>query len=353
MKTRAFGTGKGGEAATLYTFENALGMVMEVTDFGATLYSLKVPAKRGQMPDVVLGYDSPQGYMRPQVTCFGATIGRNGNRIGGAAFELNGVTYHLDKTNGEDNLHSGRDFYHHRIWKVSGTTEHGITFSLHSPDGDQGYPGNFDVDVTYTLTDDGAVMIEYFGIPDRDTIVNMTNHSYFNLNGHDSGDILGHRLWIDADAFVATDAGQIPTGEIVPVEATPMDFRVKKTVGRDINSDFEQIRLGKGYDHNWCLNNDGAFKKVALLSSGKSGIEMEVYTDRPGLQIYTGNYLDDEPGKGGAVYKYRQGICFETQGYPDAVHHANFPSVIVKAGDIYRTKTAYKFSTESMRRARV
>lgn len=343
MKTRAFGAGKNGEAVTLYSFENKNGMVMEVTDFGATLYSLIVPDKDGNPIDVVLGYDSPQGYMGPSGTGFGATIGRNGNRIGKAQFTLNGKTYELDKNNNGNNLHSGLDYYHHRMWDVKETTENSITLSLHSTDGDQGYPGSFDVDVTYTLTDDNELRIEYYGMPDADTIVNMTNHSYFNLDGHASGNILEHVLWVDADGFTATDIELIPTGEIVPVEGTPMDFRVSKKVGRDIEEQYEALVFGGGYDHNWCLNNCGEFAKVIEISSDLSGITMEVYTDLPGVQIYSGNFLREEVGKQGIVYKHRQGICFETQHYPDAVNHENFPSPIVKKGQEYKTRTSYKF----------
>lgn len=342
MKTRSFGTGKNGETATLYTFENKNGMVMEVTDFGATLYALLVPDKDGNLVDVVLGYDDPQGYMGSG-TGFGATIGRNGNRIAKASFVLNGKTYELDKNNNGNNLHSGLDYYHYRMWKVKETTENSITLSLQSPDGDQGYPGNFDVDVTYTLTDDNELKIDYNGTPDQDTIVNMTNHSYFNLNGHASGSVLEQEVWVDADAFTATDAQLIPTGEVVPVGGTPMDFRVKKPIGRDIDADYEAIRFGGGYDHNWCLNNNGKLAKVIEMSSEESGITMEVYTDLPGVQIYSGNFLRNEPGKNGIVYKHRQAICFETQGYPDAINHENFPSVVCKAGEVYKTTTIYKF----------
>ena len=343
MKTRDFGMGKNGEAATLYTFENKNGMVMEVTDFGATLYALIVPDKDGNPCDVVLGYDDPQGYMGPSGTGFGATIGRNGNRIANASFTLNGKTYELDKNNNGNNLHSGLDFYHHRMWNVKETTENSITLSLRSPDGDQGYPGNFDVDVTYTLTDDNELKIHYNGTPDQDSIVNMTNHSYFNLNGHASGSILEQEVWVDADAFTATDDKLIPTGEIVPVEGTPMDFRVKKPIGRDINEDYEALVFGGGYDHNWCLNNNGEFAKVIEMSSKESGITMEVYTDLPGVQIYSGNFLKEELGKDGIVYNHRQAICFETQGYPDSINHDNFPSVVCKAGEVYKTTTIYKF----------
>ena len=343
MRTRDFGANSKNEKATLYTFENANGVIMEVTDFGATLYSLLVPDKDGNPVDVVLGYDSPLGYEGPSGTGFGATIGRNGNRIGKAQFTLNGTVYELDKNNNGNNLHSGFDYYHYRKWEVKNSTENSITLSLHSQDGDQGYPGALDVDVTYTLTDDNELCIDYYGMVDADTIVNMTNHSYFNLNGHASGNVLDHELWMDADTFTATDEQLIPTGEIVPVEGTPMDFRTKKLVGRDIEEQYEALSFGGGYDHNWCLNNQGEFRKVIELSSELSGITMEVYTDLPGVQVYSGNFLKEEIGKQGIVYKHRQGICFETQHYPDAINHENFPSPIVKKGEEYCTRTVYKF----------
>lgn len=343
MKTRSFAQNTKGEAATLYTFENKNGMIMEVSDFGATLYALLVPDKDGNLCDVVLGYDNPEGYEGPSGTFFGATVGRNANRIGNASYVLNGKTYELDKNDGNNNLHSGLDFYSFRIWDVKNTTENSITFSLHSPDGDQGYPGALDVDVTYTLLDDNTLQIEYHGIPDADTIVNMTNHSYFNLNGHASGDVLKHTLWVDADHYTRANAESIPTGEITPVDGTPMDFRVKKEVGRDIDADYEAVIFGKGYDHNWCLNNNGTFAKVAEINADVSGITMEVYTDLPGVQIYSGNFLVEELGKQGVVYKKRQGICFETQYYPDAINHDNFEGPVCKAGAVYKTTTCYKF----------
>ena len=336
MKTRSFGN------ATMYTFENKNGMVMEVTDFGAVLYSLMVPDKDGNLVDVNLGYATPEAYAK-ETSGFGATIGRNGNRIGKAKFTLNGKVYELAQNNNGNNLHSGHDYYQHRMWTVKETTENSIVFSLHSPDGDQGFPGNFDVDVTYTLTDDNELKIDYDGMADADTVINMTNHSYFNLNGHASGNILEHELWVDADAFTATDDKLIPTGEIRSVEGSPMDFRVKKLVGRDIDADYDALNYAGGYDHNWCLNNNGEFKKVIEISSDLSGITMEVYTDLPGVQIYAGNFLVSEPGKSGATYKKRQGICFETQHYPDAINHDNFPSPVVKKGEAYRTTTVYKF----------
>ena len=344
MRQKSFGKNTKGEAATLYIFENKNGMVMEVSDFGATLFSLLVPDKDGNMIDVVLGYDDPIGYEGPSGTFFGATVGRNANRIGNASFKLNGKEYQIDKNDGNNNLHSGLDFYSFRIWNVKEMTENSICFSLHSPSGDQGYPGALDIEVKYTLTDENEVQIDYRGVPEEDTIVNMTNHSYFNLNGHASGSILNHRVWVDADAYTRADAESIPTGEITPVEGTPMDFRVKKEVGRDIEEKYEALEFGKGYDHNWCLNNKGAFAKVAEMDADISGIRLEVFTDLPGVQIYSGNFLVEEKGKNGIVYKHRQGICFETQYYPDAINHEDFQSPVRKAGEVYQTRTVYKFT---------
>lgn len=343
MEQRSFGQNKKGEQATLYTFRNQNGMTMEVTDFGATLYSLLVPDQEGNLCDVVLGYDEPAGYEGPAGTFFGATVGRHANRIGKGRFSLNGKDYQLAINNGSNNLHSGLDFYSFRIWKVRDITENSITFYLHSPDQDQGFPGALDIEVTYTLTEDNAIRIDYDGVPDQDTVINMTNHSYFNLDGHASGDILDQEVWIDADSFTRVDETSVPTGEILPVEGTPMDFRVKKKVGRDIDTDYEALNIGKGYDHNWVLNNQGELVKVAELSSDVSGITMEVYTDLPGVQIYTANYVENEVGKGGVVYQPRQGICFETQYYPDAVNHNHFPSPICRAGEVYQTTTIFKF----------
>ena len=343
MKQSAFGKNSRGQEATLYTFENKNGMVMAVSDFGATLVSLLVPDGKGNLVDVVLGYDEPAGYEGPSGTFFGSTVGRNANRIAGGHFVLNGVEYQLDINNGPNNLHSGLDFQSFRVWQVKSAGENTITFSIHSPDGDQGYPGALDVDVTYTLTEDNAVRIDYYGVPQADTIINYTNHSYFNLNGHDTGSILKHTVWMDADFYTPTDADSIPTGEIAPVEGTPMDFRTRKEVGRDIGQDFQALIFGNGYDHNWCLNNGGKLAKVAELTADQNDLVMEVYTDLPGMQIYTANYVSNEPGKGGAVYQQRQGIAFETQYYPDTPNHPNFPSSVYRAGEIYRTSTVYKF----------
>ena len=338
-----FGHTKSGQDAFLYVFSNKNGMVMAVSDFGATLQSLWVPDKNGDLRDVVLGYDDPASYEGNSLPFFGATIGRNANRIRNGEFILNGKTYKITKNDRDHSLHSGRDFYSFRMWEVQEETEHSITFSLYSPDGDQGFPGAVDIRVRYTLTEENEVKIEYRALPLADTVLNLTNHSYFNLNGHQSGNILDHSVWIDADTYLITNAEAIPTGEIVSVAHTPMDFRVKKQIGRDIGQGYEALLFGNGYDHNWCLNNKGAFAKVAELSSAKSGITMEVFTDLPGMQMYTGNFITKENGKANAVYEKRQGICFETQYYPDAVNHPHFPSPVFRKGEVYHTVTVYKF----------
>lgn len=343
MRERSFGKTKTGEETTLYIFENKNGMTMEVTDLGATLYALRVPDKDGKMVDVVLGYDDAVGYQEGNGTFFGATVGRNGNRIGKASFSLNGITYHLDKNNNGNNLHSGLDYYSFRLWKVKEIHENSIVFALHSPDGDQGYPGAVDVEVKYVLSDENEVQIEYLAVPQADTILNMTNHSYFNLEGHDSGDVLKQIIWMDADFFVETDVELIPTGRLLSVENTPMDFRNAKTIGRDIKDAYEPLLLAKGYDHNWCLNNNGTLTKVASLASAKSGITMEVYTDLPGVQVYTANFVENEKGKAGAVYQKHHGVCFETQYYPDAINQECFTSPVCKSGEAYKTTTIYKF----------
>ena len=340
-----FGKTKEGREAHLYMLENKNGLTAYVSDFGASLVRLFVPDREGRMIDVVHGYDDAAGYERGDGG-IGATVGRNANRIGGAQIEISGVTYELEKNDNGNNLHSGYDYYQKRIWYVEEKAESQITFLLHSPDGDQGYPGALDMRVTYLLDDENTLNIRYEAVPDQDTIINMTNHSYFNLNGHDSGTVLEHKVRLDADYFTPADAESIPTGEIRSVEGTPMDFREEKVLGLEIDSDYEPLRFGGGYDHNWVLKNEGRFAKVAEVTSEKSGIRMEVYTDLPGVQMYTANFLDHEPGKDGAVYEKRSAVCLETQYYPDAIHHDNFPSPVCRKGMKYDSRTAYRFLTD-------
>lgn len=336
-----FGKIKSGENASLYTFENDSGMQIKVTDLGATLVSIVVKNKEGRRIDVVQGYDSASEYEAGTVF-MGAVIGRCTNRIGGAAFELNGKNYELCKNDNGNNLHSGPDLYTKRIWKVEKTEGNSITFSLFSPHMDQGYPGNVTIYVTYTLTEENEVEICYQATPNMDTLLNMTNHSYFNLDGHDAGEILGQKVWIDADAYTEADAESIPTGVLTQVEDTPMDFRTPKAIGQEIEADYEALKFGQGYDHNYVLNGEG-FRKVASLESDRSGIQMIVYTDCPGLQLYTANFLDNESGKNGALYQKRSSACFETQFFPDAIHHENFEGPVCKAGETYFRRTRYRF----------
>ncbi len=343
MKVTDFGVTSKGEETKLYTLTNKSGMEIAVTDYGASLVQVLVPDKDGHPCDVVLGYDEAAGYEAGEGLFFGAVVGRNANRIGGAVFEMNGKRYELAKNNNGNNLHSGPDYFHLRMWELKEKAEDHLTFALDSPDGDQGFPGAVHIEVTYTLTEDNSMKISYHAVPEEDTVLNMTNHSYFNLDGHASGDVLKQEVWIDADTFTRGNEELVATGEILPVEGTPMDFRTKKPLGRDINEDYEALKFGSGYDQNWCLNNGGKFAKVAEMSSQESGITMEVYTDLPGMQLYTANFVVNEKGKDGIVYDRRWGCCFETQVYPNAVHHDNFPSAVCKKGETYETVTMYKF----------
>lgn len=343
---QSFGLTKKKEEASLYIITNENGMKAAVSDFGAVLVSLFVPDREGNLLDVVWGYDSVAGYEDNGVY-LGSTIGRNANRIGRSKFVLNGKEYKLEENDGKNNLHGGFNGYNARMWKSEYEKEgNAVTFSLDSPDSDQGFPGDAQIAVTYTLTKDNAISIAYEASANADTIFNMTNHSYFNLEGETSDSVLEQEAWIDADAFTQADAESIPTGEILSVEGTPMDFRSFRALGKDIDADYEPLRFGAGYDHNWVLNNHKKMAVVAKMRSKKSGILMSVATDLPGMQLYTGNFLAGEEGKNGKKYKRRSAACFETQYFPDAVHHENFESPIFPAGKVYRTTTTYQFTVE-------
>lgn len=343
IRVEEFGITKDGQKVKKYILENKKGMKAVVLNLGAVLAELHVPDKDGNLRDVVWGYEGVEGY-EVNGPDLGAVVGRSANRIGGAVITIAGKDYALAKNNGENNLHSGPDMYFTRIWKGVIADDNKVEFALHSPDGDQGYPGNADITVSYTLTDENELQIAYEGKADQDTIFNLTNHSYFNLDGQDSDSVLEHEVWLDSDAFTPGDAGLIPTGEIRSVEGTPLDFRTAHKVGERIDADYEALRLAGGYDHNYVLKNEGKYALCGKLISDKSGICMEVSTDLPGIQLYSANFLDDEKGgKGGRIYVRRSAICFESQYFPDACHHENFQSSIVKAGEVYRTKTGYKF----------
>ncbi len=347
-----FGTTKKGEEIRNYVMTNKKGMALTVSNYGALLVSLAVPDKKGKCADVVLGLKTLEEYYKN--SCFlGATVGRHANRIGGAKFTINGTTYELEKNDNKiNNLHSGKKGYQNRVWKVTDTRvddeSASVTMTLHSPDLDQGYPGNVDISLTYTLKEDGSVMIGYFAVPDQDTIINLTNHSYFNLAGHDSGDVLDQIVWIDSDYVTETDKKSIPNGNLVAVANTPMDFNTPKTIGQDIEQNYYMLKDAGGYDHNYVLKNPGGIHKVAFMFDPKSGRKMEVYTDLPGMQFYTGNYVGKNKvtGKSGSVYVKRAGACFETQYFPDAVNHENFVSPVIRKGNAYTSTTIYKFSTE-------
>lgn len=336
------------ENIKLFTLSNSNGLVAKVSNFGAILVSLFVPDKNGNLEDIVLGFDSVEKYSENDICYFGSTIGRNCNRIKNACFELNGTTYYLDKNErGKNNLHSGFNPYNKRIWDYYvNEQENSVTFELISPDGDQGFPGEFNIKVTYSLTENNELKINYNGISNKDTVVNMTNHSYFNLSGHNKGSCLEHKLYINSNKFVSVDEELIPTGELVEVADTPMDFRVPKKIGKDINNNFEQLKFTGGYDHCFVINKtNNSIEKIAILLDECSGRTMEVYTDCIGVQFYAGNFIENNTiiGKENCLYKNRSGICLETGFFPDSINQKNFVSPMLKANTLYNTTTIYKF----------
>lgn len=342
VKTEKFGVTKEGKEVTLFTLENKNGMRVDLIDYGANIVRLFVPDQNGKLDDIVLGFDDVAGY-EENGCFFGSFIGRHGNRIGNAEFELNGVTYELEKNDGDNNLHGGTPGYNKVMYKAE-TTENSVAFSRTSPDMEQGYPGNLDICVTYALTDDNELKISYQAKTDKDTLCNVTNHSYFNLKGHDGGTITDHKVWIRANGFTETSDDLIPNGNIIDVAGTPMDFRTEKTIAEDIEADYEPLKIAGGYDHNFVLEKAaGKMEKVAELSEETTGRRMEVYTDLPGMQLYTGNFIVKEDGKGGIEYTKRTGVCFETQFFPNSVNIPSFESCVLKAGDTFTSTTIYRF----------
>lgn len=334
-----------GKETALYVIKNKKNARAELTTYGARLVSLWVPDKNGNLTDVILGHEGVAGYAKPGEPYFGCTIGRYGNRIGKAKFKLDGKEYKLDANDGSNSLHGGSKGFHTKVWDAAQKDSSSITFSYLSPDGDAGYPGALNVKVTYTLTDDNALQIDYEATTDANTVVNLTNHAYFNLNGAGTGTINDHELMINADNITPVDATLIPTGQLMKVEGTPFDFRKTATIGSHIDSTNDQVKKGKGFDHNFVLNGvDGKLNKVCTVKGDKSGITMEVWTDQPGLQFYGGNFLNgSEVGKGGKAYGYREGFCLESQHYPDSPNQPSFPTTELKPGETYKTTTTYKF----------
>ena len=335
----SFGTLPSGENAALYTISCG-GITAAITDYGATLVRLMVPDKDGILADVVLGYDDCNGYRTGKGACLGATVGRNANRLKDSYFELNGKICHLAPNENGNNLHSGPDFFFQRMWKLVSHTETAVTLALHSPHGDQGFPGSADIHVTYSLDDHGGLHIIYDAVCDQDTVFNFTNHSYFNLAGHERTDkAMDQILTLPGRFFNPDDAQNIPTGELRSVAGTPMDFRGPKAISRDIGEDYEPLKLQGGFDHNW----EVFCSPCAILCDPESGRDMAVTTTCPGIQFYAGNFLE-EVGKDGIHYGKRTGVALETQFYPDALHHPEWPQPITKAGEKYHSETVYKFS---------
>ena len=341
-----YGSMKDGKQVHIHTLANSSGMKARIIDYGGTVVSLEVPDKNGKIADVVLGYDTLEQYFEGDVF-LGALVGRHANRIEDAEFELNGKVYHLAKNDGRNHLHGGVKGFDKVVWQseiISGPDGQALQLKYRSPDGEENYPGNLDVTVVYTLTEANELKLEYYAVSDKDTVVNLTNHTYFDLSGHEHGSILNHQIKINADKYTVIDGEGIPTGEIRDVKGTPMDFTVLTPVGKGIDSPDEQIVCGRGYDHNWILKGSGNKPELAAeLYDPESGRRMEVYTDKPGIQFYSGNFLKGSKGKGGAVYNKRSGLCLETQYFPNAMKHKHFPSPVLKAGDEYRYTTVYKF----------
>jgi len=332
-----------------YTLMNKSGATMKVINFGAVVTSLTVPDRNGKYEDIVSGYDSLQGYMNDKCY-FGAIAGRYGNRIGKGKFKLDGKEFQLTINDGENHLHGGIIGFNKVLWDartVQDSAGPSIELTYVSVDGEEGYPGKVTLTVTYTLTDKNGLRIVYKGTTDKVTILNPTHHSYFNLSGSFANTILDHFLTIEADAITPVDKGLIPTGKLLDVTKTPMDFRTPTAVGARINDQFEQLIFGKGFDHNWVIKDyDGKVRKVAELYEQKSGRLMIVYTDQPGLQFYSGNFLDGTAKGKGVSYQRRTGLCLEAQCFPDSPNRPEFPSVTLKPGDVYHQTTIYQFSTK-------
>ena len=343
MQKRSFGTTIDGKEVFLFSLENKNGVKVEVTNFGANLVNVFVPGKDGKVEDVVLGFDDVAGY-EVNPSFFGAVIAPSANRIGGASFELNGETYPLKKNNGENNLHSDEELgAHKRVWDIT-ENEDSVTFTLKNADGELGFPGNKEFKVTYSLNDENGLKIAYEATSDKDTIINPTNHSYFNLKGHKEGTIEDHKITLLASNYTPADEASIPYGDIVSVEGTPMDLREELVIGEKIDSDFDQLNFAVGYDHNWVTDNcNGEVRKIATVKAPGDVRVMEVYTDLPGVQFYAGNFIDPQTGKDGASYAKRSGLCLETQCYPDSIHKPNFPSVVYGPTKAYKSTTIYKF----------
>ena len=336
------------KSTKLYTLRNSTGMEVCITNFGARIVSIMVPDKNGNMTDVVLGFDNIEDYIQIP-TDFGASIGRYANRIGQGKITIDGQEIQLPQNNYGHCLHGGPTGWQNQVFKANQKDDKTITLTIESPDGDNNFPGNIIANVTYTLTDDNAIDIRYDAITDKKTIINMTNHSYFNLNGDPSVNSMNQILYLSADSITPVDDTFMTNGTMVAVADSPFDFNTPKAIETDVNNfDCEQIKFGKGFDHNWVLKTKGDINQVAAkLSSPITGISLEVYTNEPGIQVYTGNFLDGTvKGKKGIVYPQRASVCLETQHYPDSPNKPHWPSVILEVGKIYQSRCIFKFGIE-------
>jgi aldose 1-epimerase len=347
MQKQSFGKTEDGQPVDLYILTNKNGMEAAITNYGGTVVSLKVADRSGKFEDVVLGYDDLDGYATGKAY-IGATVGRYANRIAHATFTLDSSTYTLAKNDGDNHLHGG---FNKRVWTakdVSSSAGQALELTYLSKDGEEGFPGNLPVKVVYTLTDQNELRIDYTATTDKDTVLNLTNHAYFNLAGQGNGDILQQQIMIKADRFTPIDATSIPTGELRSVKGTPFDFTNSTAIGTRIDQDDPQLKLGRGYDHNWVLNNGtpASLFLAAQAYDQHSGRVLEVLTTEPGIQLYTGNFLDGIHGKDGKVYNRRYAFCLETQHFPDSPNHPNFPSAELKPGQHFQSTTVYKFSTK-------
>jgi aldose 1-epimerase len=337
-----------GKKVELFTLKNSNGLTAQITNFGGRLVSLWVPGKNGNFEDIVTGYNTLDGYLNSGEIYYGALIGRYGNRIAKGEFMLNDTAYTLVRNNGENHLHGGTKGFNDVVWDAVQTDAQTLVLTYTSPHMEEGYPGNLDVKVQYQLTDENELKIEYWAATDRPTPVNLTHHSFFNLKGDGNGTINDHLLQINADFYTPVDEGLIPTGEIAPVEGTPMDFRAPTAIGERVDADFEQLKYGMGYDHNWVLvPAESGLNFAARVVEPASGRTMEVYTNEPGLQFYGGNFLDGtDTGKYGRPYDFRTSFCLETQHFPDSPNQPEFPSTILNPGEEYYSVCVYKFGVE-------
>ena len=349
MKKTFFGALPDGKPVDCYTIENQNVMRAEILTYGGTLNKLYVPDQNGVFADVLIGFDTLEGHLNHS-DYQGMLVGRYANRIADGAFVLNGKEYHVTKNENQITcLHGGGEFSH-AVWDAQPVGEDALRLSYESPEGAQGFPGRVTAHAVYTLTQENVLRIDYYAVSDRDTILNLTNHAYFNLGGYDAGQITGHILRLNASQFIPTDARNIPTGELRDVEGTPFDFREPKAIGDGIDSDYAPIASCKGYDHNFCIEHwDGSLREAAEVYEPQSGRVMRVTTDLPGVQLYTGNFLAGHPGKGGKPVACRTGFCLETQYYPDTPNQPDFPSCVFRAGEAFESTTEFQFSVRGLR----